>query len=952
MAMPSLLVFPITLLAWITTVHVVSLSPISQFNLALLNGTKPIAKARNKAVRIPGDIILGGLFPVHQKSISGEKQCGPINRVRGLQRVEVMLFTIKEINSRMDILPDITLGANILDTCSRDTYALEQSLEYVRASMSSLDASEFTCQDGSKAKAKPGFKAVACVIGGAYSSVSIQVANLLRLFRIPQVSYASTSAALSDKGRFDYFARTLPPDTFQAKAMVDIVQYFNWTYVSTLASEGDYGENGIEFFIQEARAKNICIALQKKIPTAATAVTFDEIIVGLLKQRNAKVVILFIREEDAVHLLAAATRQNCTDHFVWIASDGWGKQDTVKDNFLAAEGAITLELQTYKITPFDDYFTSLHPENHTINPWFADYWEDLHKCSFKQSRIDGNSTPACTGQERLTSRNYKQGSKTQFIYDAVFATAKALHFMHQDLCPNFTGLCDKMKVIDGNLLFNNYILNHTYDDGYGSMIQFDAQGDAAGRYNIMNYKRDRGTGQYGYQIVGSWINGLQLNESDMVWPGGENIVPSSQCSQPCKLGEIKRIQKAGDTCCWVCDSCEDWEYLLDEFTCKDCGLGRWPHPDRKTCYQLEEQHMHWFSIYSIVPMVLSIIGMLTTMFVMLTFLRHNDTPIVKASGRELCYMLLSGCLTCYVMSFLLLARPTPATCAIQRFGVGFGFAAMYSSLLTKTNRISRIFDSASRSAKRPAFISPKSQVVICAILISIQVLSTCIWLVLDPPGTRQYNPNGRRDIVILKCKIEDISFLISLVYNMLLIIICTVYAVKTRKIPENFNESKFIGFTMYTTCIIWLAFVPIYFGTLNSFEVQITTLCISISLSASVTLVCLFAPKMYIIVFQPDKNVRKLTMNSAHYKKAATSTLTGTCTSKENHSKFDASDGKFPWRHETCIPVNSRTSYASDTDGGLAPEQVKLNLHGSPVKTGFGTTETDTDLDRDSMASL
>ena len=54
---------------------------------------------------------------------------------------------------------------------------------------------------------------------------------------------------------------------------------------------------------------------------------------------------------------------------------------------------------------------------------------------------------------------------------------------------------------------------------------------------------------------------------------------------------------------------------------------------------------------------------------------------------------------------------------------------------------------------------------------------------------------------------------------MLLIIICTVYAVKTRNIPENFNESKFIGFSMYTTCIIWLAFVPIYFGTLNAFQV-------------------------------------------------------------------------------------------------------------------------------------
>lgn len=76
--------------------------------------------------------------------------------------------------------------------------------------------------------------------------------------------------------------------------------------------------------------------------------------------------------------------------------------------------------------------------------------------------------------------------------------------------------------------------------------------------------------------------------------------------------------------------------------------------------------------------------------------------------------------------------------------------------------------------------------------------------------------------VILKCKIQDMSFLFSELYNMVLITICTVYAVKTRKIPENFNESKFIGFTMYTTCIIWLAFIPIYFGTGNLLTYEVS----------------------------------------------------------------------------------------------------------------------------------
>lgn len=101
---------------------------------------------------------------------------------------------------------------------------------------------------------------------------------------------------------------------------------------------------------------------------------------------------------------------------------------------------------------------------------------------------------------------------------------------------------------------------------------------------------------------------------------------------------------------------------------------------------------------------------------------------------------------------------------------------------------------------------------------AIQVLITMIWMIVEPAGTRFYYPSRRE--VILKCNIQDMSFLFSQLYNMILITICTVYAVKTRKIPENFNESKFIGFTMYTTCIIWLAFIPIFFSTVNDYRVR------------------------------------------------------------------------------------------------------------------------------------
>ena len=211
-------------------------------------------------------------------------------------------------------------------------------------------------------------------------------------------------------------------------------------------------------------------------------------------------------------------------------------------------------------------------------------------------------------------------------------------------------------------------------------------------------------------------------------------------------------------------------------------------------------------------------GILLTLLVIALFLRHDDTPIVKASGRELSYMLLAGILICYLNTFLLLTKPSAVACALQRVGIGLGFSFIYGALFTKTNRISRIFYSASRSAKRPSCISPRSQIVIATLLISVQLFGTLAWLVVEPPGVRSHYPD--RSEVILKCRIKDSSFLVSLVYNMVLIVVCTVYAVKARKVPENFNETKFIAFTMYTTCIIWLAFVPIYFGTGNSFEVS------------------------------------------------------------------------------------------------------------------------------------
>lgn len=130
--------------------------------------------AGKKEISMDGDLVIGGLFPVHEKGV-GSEDCGKINEHRGIQRLEAMLFALDEINKDGSILPGVKLGAHILDTCSKDTYALEQSLDFVRASLTRVDGSEHICPDGSYAVHDDVPTAITGVIGGSYSDVSIQV---------------------------------------------------------------------------------------------------------------------------------------------------------------------------------------------------------------------------------------------------------------------------------------------------------------------------------------------------------------------------------------------------------------------------------------------------------------------------------------------------------------------------------------------------------------------------------------------------------------------------------------------------------------------------------------------------------------------------------------------------------------------------------------------------------
>ncbi|XP_051248992.1 glutamate receptor, metabotropic 8a isoform X4 [Dicentrarchus labrax] len=814
------------------------------------------------SIRLDGDIILGGLFPVHSRGDRGTP-CGELKKEKGIHRLEAMMFAIDLINKDPELLPNITLGARILDTCSRDTYALEQSLTFVQA-LIERDGSDVRCANGDPPIFTKPDKIIG-VIGAAASSVSIMVANILRLFKIPQISYASTAPELSDNTRYDFFSRVVPPDSYQAQAMMDIVTAMEWNYVSTLASEGNYGESGVEAFIQISRETGgVCIAQSLKIPREPRPGEFDKIIRRLLETSNARAVIMFANEDDIRRVLDAAKRNNQTGHFLWVGSDSWGsKISPVIGQERVAGGAITILPKRASVDAFDRYFRSRSLSNNRRNVWFAEFWEENFNCKLGMHGKRPGSLKKCTGLEKVgRDSSYEQEGKVQFVMDAVYAMAHALHRMHRELCYGYPGLCPRMANIDGKELLS-HIRAVNFNGSAGTPVVFNENGDAPGRYDIFQYQiTNRSTAEY--RVIGSWTNKLHLKVEAMRWKTGDPSLPPSVCSIPCRAGERKKVVK-GVPCCWHCERCEGYHYQASEFTCELCPYEMRPDANRTGCVPIPIIKLEWHSPWAVVPVFISMLGIIATSFVIVTFVRYNDTPIVRASGREMSYVLLTGIFLCYAITFLMIATPDVGVCSFRRIFLGLGMCFSYAALLTKTNRIHRIFEQGKKSVTAPRFISPASQLVITFSLISVQLLGVFVWFAVDPPHTvvdygeqRTQDPMAARGV--LKCDISDLSLICSLGYSILLMVTCTVYAIKTRGVPETFNEAKPIGFTMYTTCIIWLAFIPIFFGTSQSAErmyIQTTTLTISLSLSASVSLGMLYMPKVYIILFHPEQNVPK-----------------------------------------------------------------------------------------------
>ena len=820
------------------------------------------------------DIILGGLLRVHSNDpTSGGGKCGEIFLDKTLEHLEAVFFAIDLVNNDPHVLPNITLGYDIRDTCISENIALDESIDFL---LSSGRLQLESCEE-SQSKNVSTKPPVIAVIGAVYSSVSIPVASFFRLFNMPQISFASTSPLLNNRDLYPYFYRTVPPDSHQAQAMIDLIVFFGWDYVSTIYSNNLYGQPGINEFHNLAKAKGVCIDFNMGIEDTSDYT----LLANELLNSTAKVVVLFASFNHVEMLLTELqtlySSGTSKRRFLWIASNTWSQNfDTKYKDITIGKWGTAPYSETAPL--FNNYYSQLTPATNARNPWFSEFYERYYDC------IIGVN---CSNMSIVNDSNYQQDSFDATAIDAVYSVAHAINNFLNDNCNqplvwyqgNQTCLGQNRKLNGSNLL--EYIKSVNFTSPTGNEVNFDEYGSVKPKYNIYNYQvlSSCQNCSKSFEIinVGYWDgtllqHQLKLNPNITKQFGlnelGDVVYQlKSQC-QRCDPGFINR--KVVSSCCGTCDPClgQNYTNTTSSTECQMCPQYMWgndPLTGSNGCEDIEESYLKPSDGWSIVLILLAIIGLLAVVFVSGVFIYFWNTPIVKSSGREQMVILLTGITLCFLITVVFILKPSLAVCTLQRIGAWFCFSLIISALFIKLVRITRIFLN-EKISSRPKCISPIYQILFTILLVGVQMVFVLISLNVVHPGVTKNQVNDTQNtndfpIFALQCTTPHIALLvIQMLYLSALLIVSNGLAILTIRFPQNFNESRYVAFSTFALGLTWIAFILTYVATEAKYQSAVISL--AIQLSALAVLVCLFGPRVFIMIVWPSQNVITATTTS------------------------------------------------------------------------------------------
>uniref|UniRef100_A0A671U6L1 G-protein coupled receptors family 3 profile domain-containing protein n=1 Tax=Sparus aurata TaxID=8175 RepID=A0A671U6L1_SPAAU len=792
-----------------------------------------------------GDIILGGLFSFHRQIdyISNNLYMYVSSlHFREFQFAQAMLFAIEEINNSTDLLPGISLGYKIYDICGSIARGVRVALALANGN-EVFSSSEARCSRPAQVQA---------IMGETSSSPCMAISTVIGPFYIPMISHFATCACLSDKTKYPSFLRTIPSDYYQSRALAQLVMHFGWTWVGAIRTNNDYGNNGMAIFIEAAKQLGICLEYSVSVFRTDPP---DKIlkIVDIIKASTSKVIVAFLSHFDIDMVIREFSHHNLTG-YQWVGSESWifDSQTAAMDRHHILDGAIGLSIPQAHVSGMREFMLDVKPLNSISNELFTEFWEKLFSCEFQWSNLSAENQRECTGHEDLSG---VQNSFTDMSLMPIFNNVyKGVYAVAHKYGVNF----------EHSLLWSVYhhIKQVNFKTKDGDEVYFNEYGDPAAKYEIINWQPTE-NGIVDFVTVGLHDSSLpadkQLNllNKSLIWAKNSQKVPLSVCSEKCPPGTRKVLQKGKPVCCYDCVRCAEGEIsnITDSITCVRCHSEFWSNERRDACVKKEAEFLSYEEIMGALLTAASLFGTCMTAVVAFIFFRYRQTPIVRANNSELSFLLLFSLSLCFLCSLTFIGRPSEWSCMLRHTAFGITFVLCISCVLGKTIVVLMAFRATLPGSDVMKWFGPSQQKLSVLGFTLIQVLICILWLTINPPFPFK-NLLLYKDKIILECALGSaVGFWAVLGYIGLLAMLCFILAFLARKLPDNFNEAKFITFSMLIFCAVWITFIPAYVSSPGKFSVAVEIF--AILASSFGLLICIFIPKCYIILLKPEKNIKK-----------------------------------------------------------------------------------------------
>uniref|UniRef100_A0A8C4RU65 Olfactory receptor C family, j1 n=1 Tax=Erpetoichthys calabaricus TaxID=27687 RepID=A0A8C4RU65_ERPCA len=775
-----------------------------------------------------GDIIIGGIFSFHITPLK-TKNLRHIVNIKEFLFAQTMIFATEEINNNPDLLPNVSLGYKIYDDCRSMSLAIRRAMSLLNGQEESNSSfSSNSCEKPSSVNAIIGLSDSSATKGHTVS-----------------ISYYATCACLSDKKEFPTFFRTIPSDYYQSKALAQIVKYFGWTWIGAIRTDRDYGNIGMATFLDIVQQEGVCVEYSEAIVRATPREKILKI-VDVIKRSTSKVVVVFASYVDLEFLIQELLTQKVFG-LQWVGSEGWISNEylAIPENYKVLGGAIGCVINNDIIPGLQEFFQNISPSD---IPDDSNYNQTARAATGLKDLRQLNIQYADVPELRITSN----------VYKAMYAIAHSLHKIYE--CQEGQGpfenktCANKTKIEPWQLI--QYMKNVNFTTKYGEKVYFDENGDPIARYDLVNWQLSKEDQNKDFITLFY----LKLNTVIKILPSFTLRFPQftskvlkSVCSESCHPGTRKAIQKGKPVCCFDCLPCAEGE--INSVDCIKCNLEYKANEKRDKCILKETEFLSFGEIMGILLVIFSLLGTCMTIAVALVFFLYRDTPIVRANNSELSFLLLLSLALCFLCSLTFIGQPSDWSCMLRHTAFGITFVMCISCVLGKTIVVLMAFRATLPGNNIMKWFGPAQQRLSVFSLSFIQILICALWLIVSPPFPNR-NMKHYKDRIILECDLGSVAvFYAVLGYIGLLSSMCFLLSFLARKLPDNFNEAKYITFSMLIFCAVWVTFIPAYISSPGKYTVAVEIF--AILASSFGLLFCIFFPKCHIILLKPENNTKK-----------------------------------------------------------------------------------------------